>query len=87
MPNSKSWAKMTTTLADPEERVRELSFHTPLSLGAPPWSWDFGTGSWTYGLLRSPSEAVTLSQFVSTSQATRWECASSDQIGQVGAVS
>lgn len=73
MPNSKSWVKMTTTLADPEKRVRELSFHTPLTLGAQPWSWDFGTGSWTYGLLRNRTDVVTLSQVVSSSQATRWE--------------
>ncbi len=73
MPNSKSWVKMTTTIADPEKRVRELSFHTPLALGAQPWSWDFGTGSWSYGLLRSKTESVTLSQSVGNAQATRWE--------------
>jgi hypothetical protein len=73
MPNSKSWMKVTTTIADPEKRLRELSFHTPLSLGAQPWTWDFGTGSWSYGLLRAPSESVTLSQAVGTQQSTKWQ--------------
>ena len=73
MPNSKSWMKVTTTIADPERKLRGLSFHTPLSLGAQPWAWDFGTGSWSYGLLRAPAESVTLSQFVGTQQSTRWE--------------
>jgi hypothetical protein len=73
MPNSKSWMKVTTTIADPAKRIREMSFHTPLSLGAQPWAWDFGTGSWSYGLLRSPTESVTLSQAVGTRQATKWE--------------
>jgi hypothetical protein len=73
MPNSKSWIKITTTIADPEKRVRELSFHTPLALGAQPWPWDFGTGSWSYGLLRGRNESVTLTQSVGLSQSTRWE--------------
>ena len=73
MPNSKTWVKVTTTLADPERRVRELSFQTPVALGAQPWQWDFGTGSWTYGLLRAPADSVTLAQTVGTSQTTRWE--------------
>ena len=73
MPNSKSWMKVTTTIADPERKLRGLSFHTPLSLGVHPWAWDFGTGSWSYGLLRAPAESVTLSQFVGTQQSTRWE--------------
>jgi hypothetical protein len=73
MPNSKTWVKTTTTVADPEKRLRELSFHTPLALGAQPWMWDFGTGSWSYGVLRSSTESVTLSQSVGLAQATKWE--------------
>ena len=65
--------EVTTTIADPEKQVRELSFHTPLSLGAQPWTWDFGTGSWSYGVLRSRSESVPLSQSVGPAKATRWE--------------
>jgi YetA-like protein len=71
MPNSKSWMKITTAIADPEKRVREIAFHTPLALGAQPWTWDFGTGSWSYGLLRSRAESAALFQFVGPS--TRWE--------------
>lgn len=73
MPNSKSWMKVTTAIADAGRRVRELSFHTPLALGAQPWTWDYGTGSWSYGVLRTATDSVTLSQFVGTQQATKWE--------------
>ncbi len=73
MPSGKTWVKTTTSIADPEKRVRGLSFHTPLALGAQPWTWDFGTGSWSYGVLRSPGESVTLSQSVGLAQATKWE--------------
>ncbi|MBI3494117.1 MAG: hypothetical protein HY047_20415 [Acidobacteria bacterium] len=62
MPNSKTWVKVTTTIDDPGKRVRELSFHTPLAFSAFPRTWDFGTGSWSYGLLRSASEITTLTQ-------------------------
>jgi hypothetical protein len=73
MPNSKTWVKTTTTVDDPEKRVREVSFHTPLSLGAQPWTWDFGTGSWSYGVLRGSTESVTLTQSVGPAQARKWE--------------
>ena len=73
MPNSKTLMKFTTTVADPEKRVRELAFQTPLALGAQPWTWDFGTGSWSYGLLRNRGESVTLTQSVGVTQATKWE--------------
>jgi hypothetical protein len=73
MPNSKTWVKTTTTVDDPEKRVREVSFHTPLALGAQPWTWDFGTGSWSYGVLRSSTESVTLTQTVGPAQARKWE--------------
>jgi hypothetical protein len=73
MPNSKSWVKTTTTIADPEKRVSELVFRTPLALGAQPWTWDFGTGSWSYGLLRNPNESATLVQHVGPARATKWE--------------
>jgi hypothetical protein len=87
MPNSKSWIKVSTAVADPEKRVRELSFHTPLALGAQPWTWDFGTGSWSYGLLRNSNESVTLTQSVGAAQSTKWEIRSGangqEQAGEV----
>jgi len=73
MPSGKTWVKTTTNIDDPQKRVRDLSFHTPLALGAQPWTWDFGTGSWSYGVLRSPGESVTLSQSVGPAQPTKWE--------------
>src|SRR6185295_2428105 len=57
IPNSKSWAKITTEVIDPQRRVREVSLHTPLAIGDQPWTWDLGTGSWSYGLLRAPAES------------------------------
>ena len=72
MPNSKSWVKVTETVDDPAKRLRELSFHSPFSLGALPWVWDFGTEHWTYGVLRTSSESVTLTQAVSASGLAGW---------------
>jgi len=82
MPSGKTWVKTTTSIDDPQKRVRDLSFHTPLALGAQPWTWDFGTGSWSYGLLRSPGESVTLSQSVGPAQATKWEILSGPKGGE-----
>lgn len=64
MPNSKTWVKVTAAVDDPGMRVRELSFHTPLAFTAFPRTWDFGTGSWSYGFLRTPQENATLAQVV-----------------------
>jgi len=72
MPNSKSWIKVTTTIDDPDRRVRELSFHTPLALSAFPRTWDFGTGSWSYGFFRTASEIATLTQVSSVAQSS-WQ--------------
>jgi hypothetical protein len=73
MPNSKSWVKMTATVEDPGKRLQEISFHTPLALGALPWEWDFGTDHWTYGALRNPGDTVVLSQAVKTSGVNEWK--------------
>jgi hypothetical protein len=76
MPNSKTWLKVTTTIDDPDRRVRALSFHTPLAFSGFPRTWDFGTGSWSYGFLRSASEIATLTQTVgqrTSRSASAWE--------------
>src|ERR1700682_1149548 len=73
MPNSKSWVKMTATVEDPGKRLKEISFHTPLALGALPWVWDFGTDHWTYGVLRNPADMVVLSEAVKTSGVHEWK--------------
>jgi hypothetical protein len=64
MPNSKTWWKATATFDDAGKRVRSIAFHTPFALGAFPWVWDFGTGSWSYGSLRNKTDSVTFTQAV-----------------------
>jgi len=72
MPNSKSWLKLTVTVRDPGRRLRDIALETPLAFDAYPWLWDFGTDSGTYGVLRSASDGVTLSQTASSAGANRW---------------
>jgi hypothetical protein len=64
MPNSKSWVKYAAIVNDPAKRIRGIAFHSPVAFGGFPWLWDFGTGSWTYGLFRNASDRVTLTQVV-----------------------
>ena len=79
MPRSKSWWKGIATVEDAARRVREVSFHTPLSLGPFPWIWDFGVGSWTYGTFQTHADSVILSQVVKTPGASRWEIRSGEK--------
>ena len=72
MPNSKSWVKVTASVDDAGRRLRELSFHSPLTLGAHPWVWDFGTDRWTYGSLRNEEASVVLTNEVEVAGATAW---------------
>jgi YetA-like protein len=72
MPNSKSWVKLAATVEDPERRVTEISFHTPLALGPLPWVWDFGTNHWTYGTLRNPGDGVALIAVMKSVGAEEW---------------
>src|SRR5260221_2049200 len=62
MPNSKTWVKVTTTVDDPAMRVRALSFHTPLAFTTFPRTWDFGSGSRSYGFFRAAPETATMTQ-------------------------
>jgi hypothetical protein len=71
MPNSKTWVKVTTTIDDPDRGVRELSFHTPLALTTFPKTWDFGTGSWSYGFFRAAPEVASLTQTIGA--ASSWQ--------------
>src|SRR5690349_20621896 len=73
VPNSKSWVKYGVTIDDPLHQVREVSFTTSLALGAFPWSWDFGTGSRSYGALRGTGDVVTLVQSVVRPGAADWQ--------------
>ena len=64
MPNSKSWVRMSASVTDPARRVRDLDVDTPLSLGAFPWVWDFGTENATYGVFRTVNDTVVFTQVV-----------------------
>jgi hypothetical protein len=75
MPNSKSWIKVTAKVEDPGRRLREISYRTALSLGPLLWVWDFGTGRWTYGSLRDPSDSVVLTETMKAGSAD-WRVAS-----------
>jgi hypothetical protein len=70
MPNSKSWLKTSIVVHDAGRRLKGLMFESPLTLGEKPWLWDFGTDSGTYGVFRNPTDAVMLSQTVSTNGST-----------------
>ena len=72
MPNSKSWVKVTVVVQDPQKRLRELAFHSPLAFGAFPWVWDFGTDRWTYGSFKAAIEGVSLTQTFKPGAATQW---------------
>jgi hypothetical protein len=72
MPNSKSWVKVTAVVEDPQKRLRELAFHSPLAFGAFPWIWDFGTDRWTYGSFKTSVENVSLTQTFKPGAATEW---------------
>ncbi len=72
MPNSKSWVKVTASVDDPDQQLRELSFHVPFALGPHPWVWDFGTDRWTYGSLRNEDSSVVLTNEVEVAGVTGW---------------
>ena len=65
MPNSKTWWKATATFDDAAKQVRAITFQSPLALGAFPWVWDLGTGSWSYGSFRNKADSVVFTQTVS----------------------
>jgi hypothetical protein len=64
MTSGKTWVKYSAAVDDPGKRLRDISFNTPLALTEFPWLWDFGTGSWTYGSFRNPTDSVVLTQVV-----------------------
>jgi hypothetical protein len=76
MPNSKSWIKVTANVDDPGKRLREISYHTPLSLGPFPWVWDFGTDRWTYGSIRNQSDSVVLTETIKAAETFDWQISS-----------
>lgn len=73
MPNSKSWVRFSVRVDDPDARLRDLSWHLPITVGDLPFVWDFGTDRWTYGALRAEDDAVTLTNVVSAPDTNRWD--------------
>jgi hypothetical protein len=72
MPNSKSWVKLEASVDDPTLAIRDLAINLPLTLGAFPWVWDFGTPRWTYGSIRAATDSVIMNDMVGTSGAGEW---------------
>jgi hypothetical protein len=88
MPNSKTWVKVSAKVEDPGKKLREISYHTGLALGALPWVWDFGTERWTYGSIRNQSDTVNLTEAKQTSGVVDWQvtsgAAGKEQVYEVG---
>src|SRR4029078_8245750 len=53
------------------------------SIGVSPWSWDFGTGSRSYGALRAAGNGVTLAQTVVSPRACDWQIRTRTGSGEV----
>jgi hypothetical protein len=72
MPNSKSWVKLSANVSDPVRRLRGVAIQLPLTLGALPWVWDFGTTRWTYGSLRAATDSVVMIDTITSPAAAEW---------------
>jgi exo-rhamnogalacturonan lyase-like protein len=72
MPNSKSWVKLQASVDDPTLAIRDLAINLPLTFGAFPWVWDFGTSRWTYGSMRAATDSAILSDTVGASGSGEW---------------
>jgi hypothetical protein len=57
-PISKSWVRVTWTLADPKDDVAELGAELRLNVSAAPILVDFGAGSYVYATLRKNESAM-----------------------------
>jgi hypothetical protein len=76
MPNSKSWVKLQASVDDPTLALRDLALNLPLTFGAFPWVWDFGTTRWTYGSMRAATDSVILTDTVGVSPTGEWTVSS-----------
>ena len=72
MPSSKSWVKLSASVADERREVQGLSLATPLALGPLPWVWDVGTARWSYGQLRAAGDTMAFEQSPPTI-GSRWQ--------------
>lgn len=72
MPNSKSWLAMSVRVSDPQEKIGDLGFETPLQLGAQPWTWDFATPNHTYGAFRDPTGSTLFERTLDANGDVSW---------------
>lgn len=72
MPNSKSWLEMSVRVSDPDGKIGEVGFETPLRLGAYPWTWDFATPNHTYGAFRDPTGSVHFRRTLGADGTVEW---------------
>lgn len=88
IPNSKSWLKLAVSVADPDGKIGDLGFETPLRLGPYPWTWDFGTPNGTYGAFRDPTGSTILARTVDEAGVVGWQvragAAGSEEAYEVG---
>lgn len=73
MPNSKTWLKTTATVVDRARRLRDVAIERPYAFSGFPLIWDFGTDSGTYGVFRSATDAITLTQSSAASGTSGWK--------------
>lgn len=73
MPNSKTWLKTTATVTDRTRRLRDVAIERPYTFSGFPVVWDFGTDSGTYGVFRTATDQVTLTQTSTAAGATGWK--------------
>ena len=74
-PNSKSWVRYDARVEDPRRQIREIALSTSFRFGAFPWTWDFGTGSWSYGAFRNTADSAVLTQIVGSAGSADWQIA------------
>jgi exo-rhamnogalacturonan lyase-like protein len=85
MPNSKSWVKIQAAVDDPTLAIRDLAINLPLTFGAFPWVWDFGTSHWTYGSMRAATDSVIMSGTVGATGTGEWTVSSGPKGREVAA--
>lgn len=73
MPNSKSWLKLSVSASDPDGKIGDIGFETPLQLGNYPWTWDVSTPSHTYGAFRDPTGSMHFTSTLEPEGGVAWE--------------
>ena len=73
MPSSKSWVKISASVADADGRVGDVTIETPLRLGPHPWTWDFSTPNATYGTFRDPTGSAIFTRTFDGAGTGAWQ--------------